>query len=575
LLNGELLNGTTKYVDEYTKVSGIAATIFARDGDDFVRVSSSLKKENGERAQGTRLDRAHPARAALLNNQGFMGVAKLFGKNYITSYRPLTNKNGEIVGALFVGLNFSESLKELRGELMGVKIGVSGYMFVLDSGKDAGLLVFHPEIEGKNVAQNLDADGKPYIRQILEQKEGEIVYNYPETKAPGEKSEKTALFMSYPRWNWILVGVMDNEELTRHARLVRNILIGGAVALSLLLSVLINFVLQTFLSRPLKVVCGILHGISEGNLGVKIPVPNGGDEVCQMLSSMSLTVEKLRASLTVIRTGADELSENAEKMRVTSNCVLENSRQESMEAAQIAGGMEEMSASAASVTEGSLEAQQTARASDEIAKSSESVIEAASSAMQGIAETVREAAIVVQTLGEESKSIRSIADTIRAIAEQTNLLALNAAIEAARAGEQGRGFAVVADEVRKLAESAQSSASEISVVIKKILEGTDSAVKQMNSGVGQVESGVEYAEKAGASMAEIRAGAERVSESIALVNHAVAEQSKTISSISSGVDCISKNAERNAGAASDSAELAKTLETLAKKLQESVGRFRL
>lgn len=59
------------------------------------------------------------------------------------------------------------------------------------------------------------------------------------------------------------------------------------------------------------------------------------------------------------------------------------------------------------------------------------------------------------------------------------MLALNTAIEAARAGKQGRGFAVIADEVRALAIRTQNSTTEISEVLVKLLEGTDSVIAAM------------------------------------------------------------------------------------------------
>lgn len=47
-----------------------------------------------------------------------------------------------------------------------------------------------------------------------------------------------------------------------------------------------------------------------------------------------------------------------------------------------------------------------------------------------------------------------------------------------RAGDMGRGFAVVADEVRKLAEQSMQAAREISEIIKRTQDKTESTVKK-------------------------------------------------------------------------------------------------
>ena len=58
---GELLNGRYQEVDAFTVNSGAVATIFALQQGDFLRISTSLKKETGERATGTLLGKNHPA----------------------------------------------------------------------------------------------------------------------------------------------------------------------------------------------------------------------------------------------------------------------------------------------------------------------------------------------------------------------------------------------------------------------------------------------------------------------------------------------------------------------------------
>lgn len=123
--------------------------------------------------------------------------------------------------------------------------------------------------------------------------------------------------------------------------------------------------------------------------------------------------------------------------------------------------------------------------------------------MNEISTAVDEAAQIVQKLGENSKEIGSIVELISSIAEQTNLLALNAAIEAARAGEHGKGFAVVADEVRKLAEGSQSAVQRIGSIIGTIQETTEKAVITMKTGSQRVEEGKVNIESTGKSFHEI------------------------------------------------------------------------
>ena len=122
-LEGRTLNLDFPLVDGFTATSGAIATVFAKSGDDFVRVATSLKNDKGERAVGTLLDRSHPGYKAALEGQVYAGLATLFGRQYMTQYDPIKNANGEVIGLSFVGLDFSNYLKQLKDTLRGLKIG--------------------------------------------------------------------------------------------------------------------------------------------------------------------------------------------------------------------------------------------------------------------------------------------------------------------------------------------------------------------------------------------------------------------------------------------------------------------
>jgi len=87
LRNGaEVLNLNFGAIDSFSAATGGSATIFVQRGKDFVRISTSVKKENGERAIGTLLDHAHAGYRDLLAGRSYTGFAQLFGRQYMTRY---------------------------------------------------------------------------------------------------------------------------------------------------------------------------------------------------------------------------------------------------------------------------------------------------------------------------------------------------------------------------------------------------------------------------------------------------------------------------------------------------------
>ncbi|MCL2831062.1 MAG: methyl-accepting chemotaxis protein [Betaproteobacteria bacterium] len=567
----EVLNLNFAIVDRFTATSGAVATVFARDGDDFVRVTTSLKKENGDRAIGTKLDRDHPARAALLTNKAFTGKATLFKHDYMTYYLPVRDASGTVVGALFVGLDFTSELAALRQKIREIKFGNSGYMYVLDAGKTPGTMVVHPTLEGKNLYDEKDDNGFAYIHAIVEQKSGVLSYRSTD---PGEAAanEKIAVFDTIPKWNWIIVSCLHYQDIAGESARVRNPLIVGAIVLCALLFFVVFFTSRHWVARPLTEAVLAVEQIAEGQLTIAIP-ERGSDEVGRLLAATNLMAGKMRSALADIQNAAQQLAGNAERLVSTANEVAGQSSRQSDSASTMASSIEEMNANLVHVSENAQQANRISLDSDRISSEGAVVVQHATDSMERIADTVRAASGVVSTLGQESQAISTIVNVIREIAEQTNLLALNAAIEAARAGEQGRGFAVVADEVRKLAERTSNSTQEISALIRRILDGTANAVASMEAGVSQVDEGVSYAGQAGGSIAGIRQSASQVTAAIAQISQSLAEQSSAISSISGNVEQIATMADQNSQIASESAQCAADLKQLAQVLRERISHF--
>lgn len=93
-------------VDRATSYVGGNATLFVYDDatGQFVRKTTNVKKENGDRAVGTQLAPDHPAQAVLRSGQAYKGPAMLFGKSFMTAYQPVFDAAGKIIGILYVGI---------------------------------------------------------------------------------------------------------------------------------------------------------------------------------------------------------------------------------------------------------------------------------------------------------------------------------------------------------------------------------------------------------------------------------------------------------------------------------------
>jgi hypothetical protein len=97
------MNNNFDLVDEVQKEKGGTATIFVKSGNDFVRVATNVKKDDGSRAIGTVLDPKGKAFAAISKGESFYGEVPILGKPYITGYEPIRDANNQIIGIYYVG----------------------------------------------------------------------------------------------------------------------------------------------------------------------------------------------------------------------------------------------------------------------------------------------------------------------------------------------------------------------------------------------------------------------------------------------------------------------------------------
>jgi methyl-accepting chemotaxis protein len=95
-----------RIVDRATSYVGGNATLFVYDdaSQQFVRRTTNVKKENGDRAVGTQLAADHPGQAMLRRGQAYKGAAILFGRRFFTAYQPVFDPAGKVIGIIYVGI---------------------------------------------------------------------------------------------------------------------------------------------------------------------------------------------------------------------------------------------------------------------------------------------------------------------------------------------------------------------------------------------------------------------------------------------------------------------------------------
>jgi hypothetical protein len=97
------MNNDFDIVDKVVKQVGGTATIFVKSGDEYVRVATNVKKNDGSRAIGTILDPKGKAIVSIQKNEPFYGEVDILGKPYIAGYEPIRDQAKNVIGIYYVG----------------------------------------------------------------------------------------------------------------------------------------------------------------------------------------------------------------------------------------------------------------------------------------------------------------------------------------------------------------------------------------------------------------------------------------------------------------------------------------
>ncbi|WP_036166641.1 Cache 3/Cache 2 fusion domain-containing protein [Massilia sp. 9096] len=546
---GKPVNLDFSHPDQFTRQTGGNATVFVLDGEDFVRISTSVKKENGERAVGTVLDHASPAYAALRDGKPYIGLAKLFGKQYMTDYEPIRDAGGRTIGILYVGVDIDDAMNFMKQKIKAMKIGETGYFYVLKAtpGATYGDVIVHPAKEGQNILASRDSDGREFVREMLDKHEGLTTYPWANAEQ-GETAvrAKVAAFTLFKDWNWLIVGTTYEDEITREAAQLRNrYIVIGLVALAVFAAIL-QGVIKRIVTRPLDAARDAAERIAHGDLTVHLAASRR-DEIGLLAQAMNNITSGLSEVVGQVRNGAEQIATASSEISAGNLDLCSRTEEQAASLASTANAMHELT-------------ETVRRNAGDTQQANQLAVNTSTVAQEG-GRMVSQVIDTMNSIKQSSGKINDIIGVIDGIAFQTNILALNAAVEAARAGEQGRGFAVVASEVRNLAQRSAAAAREIKALIQ--------------ASNAEVDAGSRVVGDAGHTMQEVLASASQVTTIMARLSAANSEQSEGIEDINRSVGQMDEVTQQNAALVEQASAAAQAMHEQAAQLAQAVRLFKL
>ena len=96
------INNNYDVVDEIKKTTGASATVFVKDGDEFIRVSTNVLTPEGKRGVGTQLARAK-AYESVSKGEQFCGQVDVLGTPFDACYNPIKDAGGKVIGVTYIG----------------------------------------------------------------------------------------------------------------------------------------------------------------------------------------------------------------------------------------------------------------------------------------------------------------------------------------------------------------------------------------------------------------------------------------------------------------------------------------
>lgn len=260
-------------VDKIKTYFGCTATIFVKNGGDYVRVSTNVIKDN-KRAIGTILDPKGSAIKAINNGSAFYGVVDILGTPYFTGYEPIKD-NGEVIGIWYCGYPIN-SLNDLGKQIAAQKILINGFFALLDN---KGEIAFHSS-------------------NIKKEEAAKIIF---------QKNDSTLWKLEYADftpWKYKILAGIYRDDINSEIKSSQIYVVLFSFVFFMLLTGITYVIFQRKIGTRIKTLMNLSEKIALGDTDVDV-VSQSKDEISALERSFSHMVENIKLQADAVASLAD------------------------------------------------------------------------------------------------------------------------------------------------------------------------------------------------------------------------------------------------------------------------------